>query len=114
MKNKIFLLIVLMVCFNKGLFSQSVGIGTLSPNASAQHMEHAAREPGYDFDGVNAPRNETDHYSISYASFVMPLVKAVQEQQTIIEQQQKQIDSLKKQNESILATIAKLIQTKQP
>jgi hypothetical protein len=80
----------------------------------AQDVEQAAKELGYDFDGVNAPRNETDHYSISYASFVMPLVKAVQEQQTIIEQQQKQIDSLKKQNETILIAIVKLIQTKQP
>jgi hypothetical protein len=58
----------------------------------AQEVEQAAKELGYDFDGVNSPRNETDHYSISYASFVIPLVKAVQEQQ-------QQIELLKKQNE---------------
>jgi hypothetical protein len=60
----------------------------------AQEVERDARELGYDFDGVNTPRNETDHYSISYASFVMPLVKAVQEQQAIIETLQKQVDLL--------------------
>lgn len=45
----------------------------------AQEVEEAAGAVGFDFDGVNKPRNETDHYSISYASFVVPLVRAVQE-----------------------------------
>jgi hypothetical protein len=61
----------------------------------AQEVEQAAKELGYDFDGVNTPRNETDHYSVSYASFVMPLVKAVQEQQVIIENLKKQVEAAK-------------------
>ena len=60
----------------------------------AQDVEQAAKELGFDFDGVNAPRNETDHYSLSYSSFVIPLVKAVQEQQAIIEALKKQISLL--------------------
>jgi len=60
----------------------------------AQDVEQAAKELGYEFDGVNAPRNETDHYSISYSSFVIPLVKAVQEQQSIIEALKRQISLL--------------------
>jgi hypothetical protein len=62
----------------------------------AQEVNQAALELGYDFDGVNVPRNETDHYSVSYASFVMPLVKAVQEQQKMIEEMKKEIEELKK------------------
>ena len=62
----------------------------------AQDVEQAAKELGYDFDGINKPRNETDHYSVSYASFVMPLVKAVQEQQSIIESLRKQVGLLEK------------------
>lgn len=62
----------------------------------AQEVEQAAKELGYDFDGINKPRNETDHYSVSYASFVMPLVKAVQEQQKMIQDMKKEIEELKK------------------
>jgi flagellar biosynthesis chaperone FliJ len=36
-------------------------------------------------------------YSIRYAEFVVPLVKAVQEQQYTIEQQQKTINELKQE-----------------
>ena len=39
--------------------------------------------------------NGEDYYGLRYAEFVVPLVKAVQEQQKIIEEQQKQIDELK-------------------
>ena len=40
----------------------------------------------FDFDGVSAPENETDLYGIRYAEFVVPLVKAMQEQQEMITQ----------------------------
>jgi hypothetical protein len=55
----------------------------------AQEVEQAALKAGYDFNGVNKPQTTTDHYSLSYESFVVPLVKAVQEQN-------KQIEDLKK------------------
>ena len=62
----------------------------------AQEVEKAARESGYDFSAVDKPKNENDLYGLRYAEFVVPLVKAVQEQQNIIMQQQVQIDELKK------------------
>jgi hypothetical protein len=62
----------------------------------AQEVEKAAKETGYNFDGVIPPQNSKDHYRIAYEEFVVPLVKAVQEQQQIIEQQQKQIGNLEK------------------
>jgi hypothetical protein len=55
----------------------------------AQEVEQAAIKTGYNFSGINKPKTEKDHYSLSYESFVVPLVKAVQEQN-------KQIDELKK------------------
>jgi len=47
----------------------------------AQDVERIAKELDYQFDGVHAPTNEKDNYSIAYSQFIMPLVKAVQEQQ---------------------------------
>jgi len=75
----------------------------------AQEVEQAAQSLGYEFSGVDAPKNENDYYGLRYAEFVVPLVKAMQEQQTqierqetrikrqekIIEKQQKEIDELK-------------------
>jgi hypothetical protein len=57
----------------------------------AQDVERIARELGYDFDGVKAPKNDKDFYKVSYSQFIMPLVKSVQEQQSIIEDQNKKI-----------------------
>ncbi len=45
----------------------------------AQDVEKAAKEIGYDFSGVDAPKNDKDMYGLRYAEFVVPLVKAVQE-----------------------------------
>jgi len=45
----------------------------------AQEVEDAAKKAGYDFSGVDIPKNENDFYGIRYADFVVPLVKAVQE-----------------------------------
>ena len=56
----------------------------------AQEVAQAAQGVGYDFDGVQAPANARDHYGLGYAQFVVPLVKAVQEQQTEIEKLQAQ------------------------
>ena len=62
----------------------------------AQEVEQAAKAVNYDFSGYAAPKNEWGFYSLSYEQFVVPLVKAMQEQQTIISQQQKQIELLEK------------------
>ncbi|MEP6465446.1 MAG: tail fiber domain-containing protein, partial [Parafilimonas sp.] len=45
----------------------------------AQDVEKAAKQIGYDFSGVDAPKNDKDLYGLRYAEFVVPLVKAVQE-----------------------------------
>ncbi|PHN02898.1 tail fiber domain-containing protein [Flavilitoribacter nigricans] len=50
----------------------------------AQEVAQAARELGYDFSGVEKAGDEVGLYSVRYAQFVVPLVKAVQEQQTLI------------------------------
>jgi hypothetical protein len=62
----------------------------------AQEVEQAADGCGFDFDGVKKPQNDQDHYSLSYQEFVVPLVKAVQEQQKEIADLRKEIEDLKK------------------
>lgn len=62
----------------------------------AQEVEAAAKEANYDFNGVHKPDNDNDNYSLAYGQFVVPLVKAVQEQQAMIEKQQQQIEQLQK------------------
>jgi hypothetical protein len=63
----------------------------------AQDVEQAAKDINYDFSGVQKPQNDKDHYSLAYSEFVVPLVKAVQEQQQMITALQKEIEILKKQ-----------------
>ncbi len=45
----------------------------------AQEVESVAATTGYEFSGVDAPKNASDFYGLRYAEFVVPLVKAVQE-----------------------------------
>jgi len=58
----------------------------------AQNVEKAAQEIGYDFSGVETPPNDGTPYSLRYAEFVVPLVKAVQELAGQNEEQQEIID----------------------
>jgi trimeric autotransporter adhesin len=62
----------------------------------AQQVEQAAKDAGYDFSGVGVPKNTAELYTLSYEQFVVPLVKAMQEQQALIQNQQKQIELLQK------------------
>ena len=52
----------------------------------AQEVESAAKEIGYEFSGISKPQNDKAPYGLAYSEFVVPLVKAVQEQQQEIEQ----------------------------
>ena len=71
----------------------------------AQEVEKAAGNINYDFSGLYKPQNSKDPYGLSYAEFVVPLVKAVQELSVKNEELsvkaakvvdlQKQIDELK-------------------
>nr|WP_317631624.1 tail fiber domain-containing protein [uncultured Flavobacterium sp.] len=67
----------------------------------AQEVETAAKKINYSFNGVQAPQNSNGLYSVSYASFVVPLVKAVQEQQQTIEKLQEQNKKLEERLERI-------------
>ena len=71
-----------------------------SPEAR-QEVEVAAKELGYSFSGVDAPENGTDLYGLRYAEFVVPLVKAAQEQNELIVRLQKEIAALKIQGKKI-------------
>jgi hypothetical protein len=67
----------------------------------AQEVENTALELGFLFSGIDKPRTENGLYGLRYAEFVVPLVKAVQEQQQIINDLQKRITELeRKQNNS--------------
>jgi trimeric autotransporter adhesin len=62
----------------------------------AQEVEQAAIATGYNFSGYTKPATPDQLYTIRYAEFVVPLVKAMQEQQVIIEELKREIEILKK------------------
>jgi trimeric autotransporter adhesin len=62
----------------------------------AQEVEQAANATGYDFSGIIKPKTDQDHYSLSYDAFVVPLVKAIQEEHLIIAEQAKKINEQEK------------------
>ena len=62
----------------------------------AQDVEKIVKQTGFTaFDAVHAPTNETDNYSMGYSEFVVPLVKAVQEQQVLIEELRRELEELR-------------------
>jgi hypothetical protein len=67
----------------------------------AQDVEKAAASIGYNFSGVDKAQNDNDFYGLRYSEFVVPMVKAIQEQQA-------QIELLKKQNEELLRIVTEL------
>ncbi|MEM7375474.1 MAG: tail fiber domain-containing protein, partial [Bacteroidota bacterium] len=79
----------------------------------AQEVEKTAQELGFEFSGIDTPDTPQDHYGLRYAEFVVPLVKAIQEQQQMIEDQQavnrvqtQQIQSLQLRLEQLEAMIS--------
>jgi trimeric autotransporter adhesin len=78
----------------------------------AQDVERAAQELGFDFSGVDAPKNANDVYSLRYSDFVVPLVKAVQEQQALIEKQNDEIKKLRDQLDALARTVQALSSNK--
>jgi hypothetical protein len=62
----------------------------------AQDVEKAAQSIGYNFSGVDKPKDDQSFYGLRYSDFVVPLVKAVQE--------------LSKQNDSLRARMDQLEQ----
>lgn len=74
----------------------------------AQEVEQAARETNYDFSGVEKPKNENGLYALRYSEFVVPLVKAVQEQQQQIDEQRTQLAEKDFQIDNLEARLARL------
>jgi len=66
----------------------------------AQEVEAAANECGFDFSGVVKPANDASRYQLAYGEFVVPLVKAVQEQQKEIEELREAVRSLQRKTNS--------------
>jgi hypothetical protein len=75
----------------------------------AQEVEKTASGLGYEFNGVDKPKNEEDYYGLRYAEFVVPLVKAVQEQQQMIDRLNTKADKQEAVNKSLQEQINKLI-----
>ncbi|HEV9038448.1 MAG TPA: tail fiber domain-containing protein [Puia sp.] len=63
----------------------------------AQEVEKAADSLGFQFSGVDKPKTENGLYALRYADFVVPLVKAIQEQQAMIQTLQAQVQALQQQ-----------------
>jgi len=63
----------------------------------AQEVEQVANSLGYNFSGIDKPTNASKQtYALRYSDFVVPLVKAVQEQQKQIDELKKIVDNLLK------------------
>ena len=60
----------------------------------AQEVDSLASALGYEFSGVHRPVSEQDHYTIGYEQFVVPLVKAVQEQQAQLGNVRAEMDAM--------------------
>jgi len=74
----------------------------------AQEVQEAADKIGYDFSGVQKPESDEFMYSMSYSEFVVPLVKATQEQQKIIEKQDVLLKNQQKAIENLMLRIQAL------
>ena len=81
---------------------------TLESGFMAQEVEKAAKELGYEFNGVDAPKNEKDYYGLRYSQFVVPLVKAVQELNEKLEQKDAENAQLRAKLLELEERIAKL------
>jgi len=95
---------------DKSATERAIQEQTLHTGFIAQEVEKAAKASGYDFDGVHHPANEHDPYSLAYGEFVVPLVKAVQEQQNMIIKQKSANEAQQQTIEKQQQTIRKLMQ----
>jgi hypothetical protein len=81
--------------------------GIIQSGFIAQEVEEAVKQSGYNFNGVHVPESPVDNWSLSYEKLVVPLVKAVQEQQQMIEDLKKENQEIKDQLKKLLETISK-------
>jgi len=73
----------------------------------AQEVEAIAKKQSFVFSGVDAPPNDRTPYSLRYAQFVVPLVKAVQELKQQLDEASERIAILEAENQS-LQSVARL------
>ncbi len=92
---------------NESELQRQDALGKVSTGFIAQEVEQLADSLGYDFDGLYKPQNDKDSYGIAYQQFVVPLIKAVQEQQKIIAEDRERITRLEKQNAELLKLVNK-------
>jgi len=74
----------------------------------AQDVEKAAKESGFAFPGIDVPSNDKEVYSLRYVDFIMPMVKAIQEQQGMIDELKIENENLKNANSEQQKEIEKL------
>ncbi len=67
----------------------------------AQEVEQAASDINFDFHGIDKPKNEKSHYGLRYAEFTVPTIKAIQEQQSEIEDLKLQLLTLQTSYETL-------------
>jgi len=67
----------------------------------AQEVEAAADNLGFDFSGVDKPKNEKDYYGLRYSEFTVPLVKAVQELSARNKDWNEKVTILQSENEAL-------------
>jgi trimeric autotransporter adhesin len=76
----------------------------------AQDVEKLVKEKGLNISLVHTPANASDNYSIAYGELVVPLVKAVQEQQSIIENQNSKIKLQDERINKLEAMLKKMLE----
>ncbi len=74
----------------------------------AQEVEAASQALNYNFSGISKPENTDGHYGLDYASFVVPLVKSVQELSAENEQLKQKIKQLENNNKTTEERLKKL------
>lgn len=88
------------------------GTTDLQSGFIAQEVEATANSINYKFSGIVKPQNDTEFYSLRYAEFVVPLVKAVQEQQKEIEAKDAKILELEERLQKLGKAVDTLLKNK--
>jgi trimeric autotransporter adhesin len=76
----------------------------------AQQVAQAAKELNYNFSGVQAPINGKGLYSLQYSSFVVPMIKAIKEEDERIEKLEIENNKLQKEIQELKKIVTNLIQ----
>lgn len=74
----------------------------------AQQVDSAANACGYNFSGVTKPKNAHQPYTLGYTTFVVPLVKAVQELTAKNDSLRSTVDSLRNAFKNIQTCLSQL------